>query len=64
LKKLDLVGKEKPELEKLLVKSKKDLFDLKMQNSMGKLKNSGGISEKRKEIARILTEIRGERVKV
>ncbi len=64
MKKLDLTGKEKAELEKLLIKSKNDFFNLKMQNSMGKLKNPRGISEKRKEIARILTKMRNERVKV
>ena len=64
MKKLDLTGKEKPELEKLLIKSKKDFFDLKMQNSIGKLKNSRVISEQRKEIARILTKMQNERVKV
>ena len=64
MKKLDLTGKEKAELEKLLIKTKNDCFDLKMQNSMGKLKNSKGILEKRREIARIMTKMQSEGIKV
>ncbi len=58
MKELDLTGKEKPELENLLEKAQTELLDLKMQNSMRKLKNPHDISAKRKDIARILTKIR------
>ena len=58
MKKTDLVGKEKKELEDILLKSRKELVDLKMDNALGKLKNPHAISAKRREFARILTKIR------
>lgn len=57
MKKMDLSGKEKNELITLLKKSQGELSDLRMQNFMGKLKNPKSISIKRKEIARLLTQI-------
>jgi len=60
VKKTDLAGKEIKELEGLLLKSKKELVDLKMDNALGKLKNPHAISAKRREFARILTKIRTE----
>lgn len=58
MKRLDISGKEKPELENLLAKAQKELLDFKMQNSMRKLKNPRQIQAKRKEVARIITKIR------
>ena len=60
MKKTDLAGKEKTELEDILLKSRKELVDLKMDNALGKLKNPHAISAKRREFARILTKIRTE----
>ena len=57
MKKEDLNGKNKKELEKMLVKVQKDLFDLKMDNSMQKLKNPHKITVKKKDLARIKTTI-------
>ena len=58
-----MVGKEKKELEGLLLKSEKELVDLKIDNALGKLKNPHAISAKRREFARILTKIRTEEAK-
>ena len=57
MKKEDLEGKNKKELEKMLAKVQKDIFDLKMDNSMQKLKNPHTITIKKKELARIKTKI-------
>lgn len=57
MKKIDLKGKTEKELEKTLVKAQKELFDLKMDNSMQKLKNPRSITAKKKEIARLKTQI-------
>lgn len=64
MKKTDFTGEEEGELGKLLIKAQKKLLDLKIQNSMGKLKNSRAIPEKKREVARILTKIRSEELKV
>ena len=57
MKKGDLKGKNKKELERILVKSQKEILDLKMDNAMQKLKNPHKITIKKKEIARIKTKI-------
>ena len=63
MKKTDLAGKEIKELEGLLLQSKKELVDLKIDNALGKLKNPHAISAKRREFARILTVIRTKEAK-
>ena len=62
MKKADLKGKNKKELETLLTKVQKELLDLKMENSMQKLKNPHALTQKRKELARINTQIRLEEI--
>lgn len=53
-----LVGKTKEELVKLAADARKELFNLRLDNSQRKLKNTSSLMTKRKEIARILTKIR------
>lgn len=62
MKRVDLSGKNIKELEKLLGKAQKEVLDLKMENSMQKLKNPHTLTEKRKELARIKTQIRAEEI--
>ncbi len=57
MKKIDLQGKNIEELRKNLKDEQKALFDLKIENSLGKLKNGRSIGFNRKQIARIKTEI-------
>lgn len=64
MKKLELKGKEKTELENLLAKEQNELLELKMQNATNKLKNPRQITVKRKEIARIHTYITEKESKV
>lgn len=54
----NLVGKTKEELKTLLSDARKELFNLRLDNSQRKLKNTSSLTIKRKEIARILTKIR------
>lgn len=53
-----LLGKTKGELVKMVLDARKDLFNLRLDNSQRKLKNTSSLMTKRKEIARILTKIR------
>jgi ribosomal protein L29 len=57
MKKEDLKGKNKTELEKMLAKAQKNMLDLRMDNAMQKLKNPHTITLKKKELARIKTQI-------
>jgi ribosomal protein L29 len=50
--------KTEKELKKLLEDAKEALFNLKMDLSQNKLKNTSSIFSKRKEIALILTALR------
>lgn len=50
------------ELKTMLKEAKDKLFSLNIEKSQNKLKNTGSISSKRKEIARILTAIRGKEI--
>lgn len=54
----ELVSKSEKELRDLLREKKEDLFKLNLDNKQNKLKNTRGIYNTRKEIARILTLIR------
>lgn len=62
MSKVDLSGKNIKELEKLLGKAQKEVLDLKMENSTQKLKNPHVVTEKRKDLARIKTQIRAEEI--
>lgn len=53
-----IIGKTKQELQTMLFSARKGLFELRLDNSMRKLKNTSSITIKRREIARILTQIR------
>ncbi len=57
MKKQDLKTNSLSELKKLLKEGEKALFDLRAENAMRKLKNYKSIGLKRKEVARIKTEI-------
>lgn len=57
MKKIDLKGKNVDELTRDLKEEQKALFDLRVDNELRKLKNSKSINLKRKQIARIKTEI-------
>jgi len=56
--KLDVTGKNKNELQKILVDVRRELFQLRLDNSQRKLNNTSLLTTKRKEIARVLTKIR------
>ena len=56
--KSNLIGKTKQELQTMVQDARKELFNLRLDNSQRKLKNTSSLSFKRKEIARILTKIR------
>lgn len=47
----------KPELEKEIVDAKKELFKLRIQQSLAELKNTSLFSKFRKQIARAKTKI-------
>lgn len=53
----ELMSKTADELQKDLVSSKKELFNLRFQNATNQLDNSARIKEVRKNIARIQTVI-------
>lgn len=55
--KKNIKEKSLEELKALLNEARKALFQLKLEKSQNKLKNTRSIFLKRKEIARILTEI-------
>lgn len=52
--------KDVNELENALKEAREALFNLRMEQAQSKLKNTRSIFLKRKEIARILTEMRGK----
>lgn len=56
--KKDLFTKDIKELKNMLSEAKDALFNLKMEKSQNKLKNTRSIFMKRKEIARILTVLK------
>lgn len=55
MKASELRKKDKKELEKTVIESRKKLSDLRFKFSSNKLKNTKEISNIKKEIARILT---------
>lgn len=57
MKKIDLQGKNIDELNRDLKEEQKALFDLRIDNELRKLKNGKSINLKRKQIARLKTEI-------
>lgn len=57
-KKIELTGKKRSELVKLLEDAKSELFTLGLDKVQRKLKNTSSLSHKRKEIARILTKMK------
>ncbi len=57
MKKIDLQGKNIDELKRDLKEEQKSLFDLRIENELRKLKNGRSINLKRKQIARLKTEI-------
>lgn len=54
----ELAGKNEKELKVLLSEKKDELFQLNIDNTQNKLKNTRSIFNIRKEIARILTLIK------
>ncbi|MBI3984884.1 MAG: 50S ribosomal protein L29 [Candidatus Levybacteria bacterium] len=56
--KKDLFTKNQLELKKLLLDAKEALFNLRIDLSQNKLKNTSSITLKRKEIALILTALK------
>ena len=61
-KKEDLSDKTNAALVNGLADSKRELFNLRFQLATGQLENSARISEVRKEVARIKTEIRAREI--
>ena len=57
MKKQDFKTSSIEELKKLLKEAEKGLFDLRNENALRKLKNFKSINFKKKEIARIKTEM-------
>ena len=57
-KKNNLLGKSTHELKTMLASARRELFNLRLDNSQRKLKNTSSLTTKRKEIARILSKIR------
>ena len=53
----ELVGQTKEELNKNLVFFKKELFNLRFQQTLGELKNTSRFALVKKNIARIRTEL-------
>ncbi len=63
MKKTDLKTNSIVELKKLLKEAEKGLFDLRNENALRKLKNFKSINFKRKDIARIKTEMTNKELK-
>lgn len=57
MKKLDFKSKNIEELQKSLKEAQKEYFDLNIDNNLRKLKNVKSLNFKRKEIAKLKTEI-------
>lgn len=53
----DLKGKQKAELQGLIVSMKKELFNLRFQRAAGELSNTARFREVRKDIARVQTAL-------
>ena len=53
----ELVGQTKEELNKSLIFFKKELFNLRFQQTLGELKNTSRFALVKKNIARIRTEL-------
>lgn len=58
----DIFTKSEKELKKLLVETRENLFNLTLDLSQNKLKNTRSIFWKRKEIALILTAIQQKEI--
>ncbi|MGH7246310.1 MAG: 50S ribosomal protein L29 [Candidatus Levyibacteriota bacterium] len=54
----DITGKSLGELQTMLKNARKELFSLRLDNEQRKLKNTSSLSIKRKEIARMLTNMK------
>jgi ribosomal protein L29 len=61
--KKELFGKAIGELKTQLKETREALFNLKLEKSQNKLKNTRSISVKKGEVARILTAIREKELK-
>ena len=57
MKNKDIKKLTKDELEKNLVKHRKDLFNIRFQKVNGQLQNPSKISELKKTISRVLTQL-------
>lgn len=53
----DLKGKTQDELKKALLDARKDQFNARMQRAGGQLENTASLRAKRRDIARIKTQI-------
>ena len=53
----DLKGKTQDELKKALLDARKDQFNARMQRARGQLENTASLRAKRRDIARIKTQI-------
>ena len=54
----ELRAKSAAELREALVSAKKELFNLRFQNATSQLDNTSRVKQVKKDIARILTEMR------
>ena len=57
----ELSQKTKEELSKLLDEKKRDVQELRMQMTSGKIKSAKGLKESKKDIARIFTLLNQEK---
>lgn len=62
--KKELYSKTIEELKNILKITKEEIFKLKLENFQKKLKNTSSISVKRKDLAKILTILRGKELEV
>lgn len=53
----DLKGKQKAELQGLLLSMKKEVFNLRFQRASGELSNTARFREVRRDIARVKTAL-------
>ena len=58
MKKKDIKKMTKSEIIKNLESSKKDLFNLRFQLATGQLENHSRLGQVKREVARVLTELR------
>ncbi len=58
MKLVDLKGKDKKALEKLLKQTKKTLFDLRFVSKNSKLQKNHKIKQAKKDVARVFTILR------